>query len=297
MTHPAEPGIYRPALRYHGGKWRLAKWIIQFFPAHRVYVEPFAGGASVLLQKARSYSEVYNDLDSEVVNVFRVLRDPPNASRLRELLELTPYSREDFAQAFQPANDPIEQARRTILKSFAGFGSSAIHSSTSGNTGFRTCEHHPNRPLPTGFRNTALNSGTTPAHDWMHYPEEIDKFRARLQGVVIENRPAAEVIEKFDRPECLFYCDPPYPMATRDPGRDYRHEMLDDDHRALAAQLHAASGMVVISGYRCPLYDEELYADWFSRERDHFAQGAKRSVEVVWMNQAARSKISQGRLF
>jgi DNA adenine methylase len=302
--------IRRPALRYHGGKWRLAPWLLDFFPPHRVYAEPFGGGASVLLQKTRSYSEVYNDLDSEVVNVFRVLRDPERAARLTELLELTPYAREEFVEAYTPAEDEIEQARRTIVKSFMGYGSAAIHRVTHtaasagfntriSTTGFRSCEdRNPNRPIPnTGYRSNANNSGTTPAHDWMHFPVEIHKFCERLQGVVIENRPAADLIAKLDRADCLFYCDPPYPMSTRDPGADYAHEMSDEDHRALAAQLHQAAAMVVISGYHCALYDDELYADWDRRERDHVAQGAKPSVECVWINPAAQRAMRQQKLF
>jgi DNA adenine methylase len=140
-------------------------------------------------------------------------------------------------------------------------------------------------------------SGTSPANDWQHYPKEVESFCKRLQGVVIENRLAADVIAKFDREDCLFYCDPPYPLSTRDAGRDYTHELTDDDHRALSEQLHAVRGMVVLSGYHCPLYDRELYADWISRERDYVAQGAKPSVEVVWMNPSAARAIPQRSLF
>lgn len=114
----------RPVLRYHGGKWRLAPWICAHFPAHRLYVEPFGGAASVLLRKPRSYGEIYNDLDGEIVNVFRVLRD--NGHALRAALELTPFAREEFAESYMPHSDPIEQARRTIVRSFQGFGSAAV---------------------------------------------------------------------------------------------------------------------------------------------------------------------------
>ena len=106
--------VTRPALRYHGGKWKLAPWLQLFFPAHRVYVEPFGGGASVLLRKPRSYGEVYNDLDAEVVNVFRMLRD--RGPELHNLLTLTPFARAEFKLAYETSADPLEQARRTIAR-------------------------------------------------------------------------------------------------------------------------------------------------------------------------------------
>jgi len=108
-------------MRYHGGKWRIAPWIISHFPPHRVYVESFGGAASVLLRKARSYAEVYNDADGEIVNLFRVLRDNTQAESLRRAVELTPYSREEFIESYKSTQDPIEQARRTLLRAFAGF--------------------------------------------------------------------------------------------------------------------------------------------------------------------------------
>ena len=136
----------RPIVRYHGGKWKLAPWIIGHLPPHRVYVEPFGGGASVLLRKPRSYAEVYNDLDGEMVNLFRMARD--NGRELLELLRLTPFARDEFAKAYEQASEPIEQARRTVIRAFMGFGSNAHN-------------------RPTGFRSNSNRSGTTPARDWM----------------------------------------------------------------------------------------------------------------------------------
>ena len=129
----------RPVLRYHspGGKWKLAPWVIQHFPAHRVYVEPFGGAASVLIRKGPAYAEIYNDVDGEVVNVFRVLRDRESAEQLREAVALTPFARDEFDAAYGEADEcAIERARRTILKSFMGFGSGSIHDSRS--QGMRT---------------------------------------------------------------------------------------------------------------------------------------------------------------
>ncbi len=258
----------RPVLRYHGGKWRLAPWIIDHFPPHRIYVEPFGGAASVLLRKPRCYAEVYNDLDGEVVNVFRVLRNPTQARELERLLRLTPFAREEFELSYLTDGDPIEQARRTIIRAFMGFGSNAHNRST-------------------GFRSNSNRSGTTPAHDWMHYPDMVPLFAERLRGVVIENRPAIEVIRRHDGPQTLHYIDPPYAEETRGAGQfgNYRHEMSAEEHADLAGALQTVSGAVVISGYRCDLYDT-LYADWQRVERETHADGARPRIECLWLSPA-----------
>jgi DNA adenine methylase len=263
----------RPALRYHGGKWRLAPWIISHFPPHKIYVEPFGGGASVLLRKPRSYAEVYNDQWGIVVNVFRVLRDPDQAAELERLIRLTPFARNEFVECgdeqISQIEDPIERARRTIFRSFAGFGSAAT-----------------NAKFTTGFRANSNRSGTTPAHDWAHYPDQIKFFVERLQGVIIENRPAMEVIRQHDAPNALHYIDPPYPHSTRNMKRKnaaYAFEMTDNDHRELAGVLRSVKGMVIVSGYSCDLYDE-LFGDWRRLDRRHHADGARDRTECLWFS-------------
>src|ERR1041385_959981 len=114
----------RPVLRYFGGKWMLAPWIIEHFPAHRTYVEPFGGGASVLMRKPRSFGEVYNDIDGEIVNVFRMIQREHRA--LQALLAATPFARDEFDLAYVPTDDPLEQARRTIVRSFMGFSAVSV---------------------------------------------------------------------------------------------------------------------------------------------------------------------------
>lgn len=269
----------RPVLRYHGGKWRLAPWIISNFPPHRTFVEPYAGGASVLMRKPRSFAEVYNDQWSVVVNVFRVLRDPAQAAALERAVRLTPFAREEFdAPSPEEDADPVERARRAIFRSFAGFGSGSINGEYS-----------------TGFRSNSNRTHTTPAHDWANYPDHIRSFVDRLQGVVIENRPALDVIAQHDGEDTLFYVDPPYPHTTRNFSRGnahYAHELDDADHAALAVQLHNAQGMVVLSGYRCELYDQ-LYADWERRDAEALADGARLRVESLWLNPAATNRQQQ----
>ena len=266
----------RPVLRYHGGKWLLAPWIIGMMPAHRVYVEPFGGAASVLMRKPRSYAEVYNDRWNTVVNVFRVLRDSEKAEQLKTQLELTPFSRAEFEQCGEDQlcqiADEVELARRTIFRSFAGFGSASTNSKYA-----------------TGFRANSHRSGTTPAHDWANYPSHIEAFVERLRGVCIENRPAAEVIAQHDSERTLFYVDPPYVHSTRNMARGnaaYECEMGDSDHQDLAATLRSVKGMVMVSGYRCDLYDG-LYGDWIREDVGHFADGARRRTECIWFNEQA----------
>lgn len=277
------PAPERPVLRYHGGKWMLAPWIIEHFPPHRVYTEAFGGAASVLMRKPRaSLVEVYNDLDGEIASVFRVLRDYTKGERLTQWLRLTPFAREEFEQSYRCDDYDVEQARRTIVRSFMGFGSDSASGAT---TGFRA----------NGNRQTAH-----PAKDWANYPNEVLRFTSRLQGVVIENRDALEIIRQHDEPTTLHYCDPPYPHNTRSvhvvrTGKGYRHELTEADHRALAEVLHAAGGMVVLSGYACDLYDRELYAGWDRRERPALADGGAERTEVLWLNKAATDALDASR--
>lgn len=253
-------------LRYHGGKWLLAEWILSHFPAHRVYVEPYGGAGSVLLQKARSYAEIYNDLDGEIVNLFRMVRERGN--ELREKLKATPFARDEYKLSFEICQDPIEQARRTVVRSFMGFGSNALQ-----------------REIQSGFRSSANRSGTTPAHDWANYPDALPAIITRLRGVTIENRDALEVMQRYDGEDTLHYCDPPYVHETRS-GRmhghhGYNHEMTDDEHRRMAAVLGQLKGAVIVSGYHGELYDE-IFAGWPRAEKKALADGARERTEVLW---------------
>lgn len=289
MSNP----ITRPVLRYHGGKFgirgTLADRIIAEFPPHRVYVEAFGGGGSVLMRKPRSYAEVYNDRWDAVVNVFRVLRDPATAAELERRLRLTPFARAEFEQTaaahIAEVTDPVDLARLTIMRSFMGFASGAS-----------------NPFYATGFRSNSNRSGTTPAYDWQHYPDHIAGFVDRLQGVVIENRDALAIIPQHDSADTLFYVDPPYVHATRSdkarPQREYVFELTDEDHRALAATLRNVKGMVVLSGYDSELYTC-LYDGWRQLSFGALAAGARARTEVLWFNAAAweRKGHAAGRLF
>lgn len=280
----------RPVLRWHGGKWKLAPHIIAHFPPHRVYVEPFGGAASVLLRKERSYAEVYNDLDDEVVNFFQVLRSRP--AELIAQLENTPFARRELEMAFDIDIDgPLERAMRLVVRCFLGFGSNA-HSVGSGAT---------SAGRSTGFRANSNKSGTTPAHDWVNYPAALPAAIERLRGVIIERRPAIDVMRQHDAASTLHYADPPYLPETRSPAnkydlkhRMYRHELTPDDHRALLDALRSLAGMVVLSGYAAPMYDDAL-PDWRRIEIETYADGARPRTEILWLNPACVEALDRAR--
>lgn len=267
----------RPVIRYFGGKWLLAPWIISHFPKHRIYVEPFGGAASVLMQKEPSYAEVYNDLDGEIVNVFRVLQSQDLSRKLQASLELTPFARDEFNLSYVETADPVERARRTVIRAYMGFGSNGHNSDER-----------------TGFRANANRSGTTPAHNWTNYPPEVTKFCERLRGVVIENKDAKSVMAQQDSPETLHFVDPPYVHETRNVTKGYRFEMTNEDHGDLCAFLKTLGGMVVLCGYLNPVYEA---LGWDAIQRKAYADGAAERVEVLWLNAAAVNAQSQGRLF
>lgn len=280
--------ITKPALRYHGAKFRMAPWLLQHFPPHRCYVEPFGGAAGVLLQKPRAYAEVYNDLDSEICNFFRVLRTPALAEQLIAQLELTPYARDEFAQAYEPVADPVELARRTAVRACMGFGSAGA---TKGQTGFR-CD--------------TTRSYATAQHLWARYPAGLRPIIERLQGVLIENRPALDVIRQHDAHDTLHFVDPPYLHDTRvlqGAGSKgyYRHEMSNADHLVLLEALREVQGMVILCGYPSAVYDDHL-AGWSTAtttSRISAGRGTGVRTEVIWLNPAcvAALECAAGGLF
>ena len=272
----------RPVMRYHGAKYRLAPWIMSFFPEHNTYVEPFGGAAGVLLQKPRAYAEIYNDIDGDIVNVFRVLQNLTLADQLCRELVLTPFARAEFELAFEAVDDPVERARRTIIRASMGFGSAGATKTA------------------TGFRVDSQRQYGTAQRLWASYPPEIARFTERLRGVLIESQPALAVIDQHDAPDTLHYVDPPYLEQTRVGGnRYYRFEMTDSDHLELLQALKQLAGMVVLSGY-----DSELYHDTLSGWQCHktsariaAARGTGVRTECVWLNPVCQAGQPQASLF
>lgn len=256
-------GPRRPALRYYGGKWRLAPWIISHLPPHAKYVEPFGGAASVLLRKPRSELEVYNDRSGIVVNLFRVLRDQP--VELAQAVTWTPFARDEYRVAQLPSIDALEKARRLLIRSFMGHGATA--DPETGN----------------GFRS---KDKTNPAATWSNLAPHLLAVADRMRGVTIENAQALDIIERHDAPDTLFYIDPPYVHDVRYVTTRYGHEMSDADHEALAARLSRVKGMVLLSGYPSPLY-ARLYKSWKSKQRTNRDMRGKVRTEILWFNDAA----------
>lgn len=249
-------------VRYHGGKVRIADKIVGLFPGHDCYVEPFGGGGAVLLSKRRARLEVYNDLDGDMVALFRALRDRP--IDLADAIALTPFAREEHQEAYVETDDDVERARRVLIRSHFGHGSSGIHRAT-------------------GFRAAGLRAGTLPVHGWMTLPETIRVAAERMRGVVIERRPAVQVMQAHDGAQTVHYVDPPYLPETRDKGRDYRHEMTVGEHEEMLAAVRSLRGSVVLSGYASALYDEALH-DWRRVEIKTRADRAAERTEVLWCN-------------
>lgn len=259
----------RPLLRYHGGKWRIAPWIISYFPPHETYVEPFGGGGSVLIRKERCKLEVYNDRDGEIVNLFRVVRD--QGPELLRKVGLTPFAKDEFELSYHSSEDPVEQARRTLVRAGMGFGSTG-----------------PSSGIKTGFRKSAKRRGTHAANDWDGQPDNLQRILNRFRGIIIENQDALKgnFMPYYDAPETLFYVDPPYVNSTRvwRGGKDaYKHELTDHDHRQLAWALRKLRGKVIVSGYPSPLYDE-LFAGWTKATKEALADKAAKRTECLWMN-------------
>jgi DNA adenine methylase len=263
--------IKRSPLRYHGGKFRIAPWIISFFPNHSRYVEAFGGAGGVLLQKPRAKEEIYNDIDSAVVNFFRVLRCPESRARLVEMLRLTPFSREEHTAAYDLTADPVESARRLAIRGMMSFGSEGAT---------RKCRN--------GFR----------ASGWERlngYPEAVAAAGKRFEGVLIENMDAIKLLQKHDSPETLIYLDPPYIGETRSQecaGRSYRHEMTNADHARLLEEVRGLKGMVVLSGYDNEMYRDTL-PDWETYQLNTTAAGNRGSTartETVWLSPTCQEK-------
>lgn len=273
--------VSSPVIRYHGGKFRLAPWVVEHFPPHTCYVESFGGAAGVLMQKPRSYAEVYNDLDGDVVNLFRTLQAADTRADLTERLVLTPYSRAEFELSWEPTDDNVERARRLIIRAQMGFGSAGA---TKGVTGFRI--------------DTKRQYGTA-QQLWARYPDQVANIGQRLTGVLIENRPAIEVILAHDAESTLHYVDPPYLHGTRvngaAKGRYYKHELDDLQHLELLATLQQLKGMVVLSGYPSAIYTESLKGWTCNTTNARISAGRGGAVrqECIWINPRCMQALQQ----
>jgi len=260
---------------WYGGKFSHLEWLLPLLPEARHYCEPFAGSGAVLLNRAPSPVETYNDIDGDVVNFFRVLREHPEA--LARAIALTPFSREEFHQAITgvpkatpPSRRALERARMFYVRARQA-RTGLAQTATLGR--WANC------------RDTSRAGMSGVVSRWLGGVDGLPEIGERLIRVQIENRPAADVIRLYDGPDTLFYCDPPYLHATRGDTRAYGFEMDEDAHVGLAALLHGCRAKVALSGYRNALMDR-LYRDW-----RRFDAGARRCHSVkkmrresLWMN-------------
>lgn len=263
----------RPALRYHGGKWRIAPWIIRHLPLdHTCYVEPFAGGGSILLRKDPARFEVLNDIDGEIVNFFDVLRNQ-TAELLRQI-QLTPFSRAEAIRAFEESGGtPMQRARRIFIRSWQSMGGPR----TQRRSGWRFSVG------ATGAARSAVEEWGNNAH--------LYAVAERLKAVQLESDDAMKIIPRFDAKATLFYLDPPYLAETRSRSwrrHAYTNEMGEAGHVALAELLNGIQGMAVLSGYPSQLY-EDLYEarGWAVVKREAVTDKAARRTECLWINPAA----------
>jgi DNA adenine methylase len=284
----------RSPLRYFGGKHYLASRIVSLLPRHRVYVEPFCGAAWVLFAKRPSPVETINDIDGEVVNFFRVLRDPALFQEFHRVVALTPFSRQEHADARSKLGRGNEVERAvsffvTARQSFSGRVEAG---------GWRYSRADPSRGMASAVA------------DYLGAIDGLPQAHARLMRVQIENDDALSVIRRYDTPETLFYCDPPYPATTRRSG-GYRHEMAEAEHERLLTALVAVEGKVILSSYPNDLYNSILggagwdctqvqvpcHAAGRTRGTGLLGDGAcdlnQRRIEVIWRNPAALEGTAQ----
>ena len=273
------------AFGWYGGKYSHLDWLLPLLPKCHHYCEPFAGSAAVLLNRESSPIETYNDIDGEVCNFFRVLRE--DKERLIEQIGLTPFSREEFAIACQidPAVPPVERARRFYVRA-RQVRTGLAQTASLGR--WANC------------KNTSRAGMSGVVSRWLGGLDSLAQIAERLMRVQIENRPAIDVIQLYDSKETLFYCDPPYIHHTRGDDSAYAFEMTDEAHCHLAEVLNSVEGMVAFSNYDCDLLNR-LYP----ASRWHKIVGLNRTIhstkdkraEVLWTNYDPSQKTGgQGKL-
>lgn len=249
-------------LNYPGAKWGMAKMIVNLMPKHRSYLEPFFGSGAVLFNKPPSAIETVNDIDGDIVNFFRVLRECP--TELAADIAMTPYSREVFNDAHENRGDSeYQRAYRFAIRYKMGHG-------------FKTYKK-------TGFKiDVYARERSYCVSCWNRLPGDLLEAALRLKGVQIENQPALDLIRKFNFDKVLIYADPPYLLNTRG-GKQYRYEMNEEDHVHLLDALKQHKGSVILSGYPSDMYDREL-TGWNRITKKAYNQNADQRTEVLWCN-------------
>lgn len=240
----------RSPFSWFGGKMVHAKHILPLIPEHNCYVEVFGGSGAILFAKEPSPLEIYNDIDSSLVNFYRVLRDKQKSLQLQSLLELTPYSREEYYYNKEHLDDPmddVEAARRwysVIKQAFnASMKAGWKRSTRAGKSG--------------------SNASTRP---WVNSIDMLPQFHERFKEVQVENSDFRAIFNNYDSPNTFFYLDPPYVLDTRSAGKQYRYELENNDHIEFIDSVQQLIGRCMISGYNHPLYEALEYNGWRKHE-------------------------------
>lgn len=254
--------MLKAVIKYPGAKWRLASWLIDHMPPHKSYLEPYFGSGAVFFRKMPSRIETVNDLDGDIVNLFRCIRE--DASKLAGLIAVTPYARTEYYAALETeSEDKFDRARQFLVRHWQGHG-------------FRNyCR--------SGWKNDVAGREYAYAvRYWAELPKWILKVVDRLKQVQIECRPALEVIQRFNRPDVLIYADPPYVLSTRKMKKQYKYEMTDSEHAKLLDILQNHKGPVMISGYDNEIYSVKL-REWQRFEIDTTIEKGLSRTEVLWV--------------
>jgi DNA adenine methylase len=264
------PAELKPVLRYPGSKWNIARWIVKHFPPHSTYLEPFFGSGAVFFVKPPSHTETINDINGDVVNLFRVIRERPKG--MAALIEKTPWARAEYYESYERTGEALEDARRFLVRCWMARGTKLCHR--------------------TGWRNDIQGrQGTSCAKIWNSLPVRILAVAERLKQAQIENQPAMQLIERYKHPCVLIYADPPYLLATRREKAQYAHEMTDEQHAELLDALDQHPGPVLISGYDCQLYQDRL-SHWKRKTTRALAEGGRRRTETLWINPVAAATLT-----
>jgi len=264
-------------LKYPGSKWKIAQWIISHFPEgyeHLAYLEAFFGSGAVFFTKERSRVETINDLNDDVVNLFRIVRDYPE--ELAQAIYFTPWARTEYEQSYDRSEcDELEKARRFLVRMWQAIGA-------------KSCNR-------TGWRKDIANTNGNKTRFHATLPDNILLACERLKHtrgnrvVQIENKDALELIRYHNTVDTLIYADPPYLKSVRN-GKLYGHELNDDDHRRLLVALQEHKGPVVLSGYASTMYDDVLHG-WYKYETQTLAESSRHRTEVIWCNYPAERQM------
>lgn len=258
----------RQVLKYPGSKWNIARNLVGLIPLHHSYVEPYFGSGAVLFNKPVSKIETVNDLDRDVVNLFLCIQQ--DSECIARLVMATPFSREIYDMQFIEGYNPLvcipdmQRAAGFLVKCWQGHG-------------FRT------NGYKVGWKNDVQGRERSYAlWNWYRLPDWIIEITERLRKVQIENRPALEVIERFNYDNVFMYIDPPYLLDVRR-AKQYKHEMTDADHKELLEVLRKSKAKIMISGYESDMYNDYL-KDWHKVCLKSCAEYNGTRLEVIWMN-------------